>query len=141
MSQHPDARLTPAEINELLDCRGLLADATGPGVYALRVRTPDSTEAVARAFFAADVAEPPREALSRLTAEDVAYVGASMCVRDRLAEHARGDARRATFLRAFDPVDVVDVWPDPEPFTTAERAHGRGLRADGWVVWTDGRLL
>jgi len=136
-----DARLTPAEINERLDHRDLLADATGPGVYALRVQTPDSAEAVARAFFDAGVAEPPHEALSRLTASDVAYVGASMCVRDRLAEHARGDVRRATFLEAFDPVDVVGVWPDPEPFTTAERAHGRDLRADGWVVWSDGRLL
>lgn len=136
-----DARLTPAEINERLDHRDLLTDATGPGVYALRVTTPDSVEAVARAFFDAGVAEPPHEALSRLTASDVAYVGASMCVRDRLAEHARGDARRATFLKAFAPVDIVDVWPDPEPFVTAERAHGRELRADGWVVWTDGRLL
>lgn len=136
-----DARLTPTEINECLDRRELLADATGPGVYALRVRTPDTVEAAARAFFDAGVAEPPHEALSRLTAEDVAYVGASMHVRDRLAEHARGDVRRATFLRAFPPVDVVDVWADPEPFVTAEHAHGRGLRADGWVVWTDGRLL
>ena len=136
-----DGRLTPAEVNETLDHQGLLADATGAGVYALRVQTPDSAEAVARAFFDAGVAEPPHEALSRLTAEDVAYVGASMCVRDRLAEHARGDVRRATLLRAFDPVDVVGVWPDPEPFTTAERARGRELRADGWVVWTDGRLL
>ena len=61
--------------------------------------------------------------------------------RDLLAEHARGDARRATFLEAFAPVDIVGVWPDPEPFVTAERARGRELRADGWIVWCDGRLL
>jgi len=136
-----DARLTPAEINERLDRRGLLADATGPGVYALRVRTPDTVEALARQWREHVAAALPEGYAERLTADDVAYVGASMHVRDRLAEHARGDVRRATFLRAFPPVDVVAVWADPEPFTTAERAHGRELRANGWVVWTDGGLL
>jgi hypothetical protein len=136
-----DARLTPTDINETLDHRGLLADATGPGVYALRVATPDTVEAVARQWHEYVDAALPEGYAERLTADDVAYVGASMCVRDRLAEHARGDVRRATFLRAFPPVDVVGVWADPEPFVTAEHAHGRGLRADGWVVWTDGGLL
>lgn len=133
--------LTPAEINETLDRRDALADATGPGVYALRVRTPDTVEAVARQWRTHVDAALPDGYAERLVADDVAYVGASMHVRDRLAEHARGDVRRATFLEAFDPVDVVGVWSDPEPFITAERAHGLELRAADWVVWCDGRLL
>jgi len=136
-----NARLTPAEINEILDRRGALADATGPGVYALRVATPDTVEAVVRQWHGQVDAALPDGYAARLVADDVAYVGASMHVRDRLAEHARGDVRRATFLRVFPPVDVVGVWSDPEPFVTAERAHGLELRAADWTVWCDGRLL
>jgi predicted GIY-YIG superfamily endonuclease len=136
-----DAGLTPAEINERLDHQDLLADATGPGVYALRAVTPDTVEAVARRGQRHVDAALPEGYAARLIADDVAYVGASMHVRDRLAEHARGDVRQATFLTAFAPVDVVGVWSDPEPFVTAERAHGRELRAGDWVVWCDGRLL
>jgi predicted GIY-YIG superfamily endonuclease len=136
-----DARLTPAEINEILDYHAMLEKATGPGVYALRVATPDTVEAVARQWHEHVDAALPEGYAERLVADDVAYVGASMHVRDRLAEHARGDVRRATFCQAFPPVDVLGVWSDPEPFVTAERAHGRELRAGDWVVWCDGRLL
>jgi len=136
-----NTRLTPAEINETLDRRDALADATGPGVYALRVTTPDTVEAVARQWHEHVDAALPEGYAERLVADDVAYVGASMHVRDRLAEHARGDVRRATFLEAFAPVDVVGVWSDPEPFVTAERAHGLELRAADWTVWCDGRVL
>jgi predicted GIY-YIG superfamily endonuclease len=133
--------LTPTQIHESLDTQGLLDDSRGPGVYALEVTTPADPEAVARAWLAVVDAAPPEGTFARLAADRVAYVGASDDVYARLADHARGAVRQATFLEVFDPVDVVGVWPDPDPFQTAERERARALSREGWVCWCDGEIL
>lgn len=132
--------MTPTELHERLDTRGLLDDSRGPGCYALEVDTPDSTEAVARAFLAVGDATPPDATMERLTSHKCAYVGASKQVYDRLADHAAGEVRQATFLRAFDAVGVVGVWPASEPFE-AEYNRAVALRREGWTCWTDGGVV
>ena len=131
--------LSATDIHGRLDAKGLLADSRGAGAYALEVTTPDHVEGVARAFFEAGVAEPPHEALSRLTAADVAYVGGSKDVYARLQDHGNAEVRRATFLEAFEVVDVLDVWPSETPFRE-ERTRARVLSREGWAVWSDGEI-
>lgn len=132
--------LTATAVHETLDERGLLDDAHGPGTYALRVTTPATADAVADAFREVSEVVPNDATLDRLTADRVAYVGASANVYSRLTEHASGDVRRATFLEAFEAVDVVDVWANPSPFES-EFNRARTLSEKGWTVWTDGEVL
>ena len=132
--------MTPTAITETLDTRGLLDDARGPGTYALRVETPDTVKSVARAFLEVGDACPPDGALERLTNDRVAYVGASTDVYTRLMDHAEGKVRQATFLEAFNPVGVVGVWPESDPFD-AEYNRAVELSRQGWTVWCDGRTM
>jgi len=132
--------LTPTAVHETLDQRGLLADAHGPGCYALRVRTPHAADAVAHAFREHSKVVPEGKVLDRLTADDVAYVGASGNVYDRLQDHAEGDVRQTLFLRCFELVDVIDVWPSETPFES-EYNRAAALSRDGFTVWSDGEVL
>ena len=133
--------LTPAEINATLDRRGLLDDASGAGTYALAVDTPDTVEGVARQWRESSDAALPEGYADQLTASAVAYVGYSSDVQARLAEHARGATRRASFLEAFRPRSVVGVWAlQSETPGVEERNRARALSRDGFVVWCDGRL-
>ena len=132
--------LTPTAVHETLDQRGLLEDSRKPGVYALRVRTPHAADAMAHAFREESEVVPADKTLSRLTAEDVAYVGASGNVYDRLQDHAEGDVRQTLFLRCFELVDVIDVWPSETPFES-EYNRAAALSRDGFTVWSDGEVL
>lgn len=137
-------RLTPTTTHETLDHQGLLADAHGPGVYALEAAVPDSVEAVHRAWH--DHGDPPPDwMLTRLAqAERVAYVGASnRSVYDRLQDHAEGEVRKATLLEVFDPVGVIGVWPaeGEDPVGIEERPRAMLLAQEGWVAWTDGTVI
>ena len=135
--------LTQSTVNQILDDRGLLDDSNGKGCYALRVKTPNDVESVARAFLSVSDVTPPDAYLDRLTAERVAYVGASIDVYSRLMDHADGQVRKAMFLQAFDAVDIVDVWPTERGKDPFEQEYNRAseLSRQGWVVWTDGELL
>ena len=103
--------LTQSTVNQTLDERGLLDAAHGKGCYAIRVKTPNDVESVARAFLSVSDVTPLDGFMERLTADRVAYVGASIDVYSRLMDHADGQVRKATFLQAFDAVDVIDVPP------------------------------
>jgi hypothetical protein len=59
----------------------------------------------------------------------------------RIMDHARGDVRRASFVRAFELVDVAGVWPADANTGVAERDRARALAGDGTVCWTDGELF
>ena len=135
--------LTQSTVNQTLDERGLLDDAHGKGCYAIRVKTPNDVESVARAFLSVSDVTPPDAYLDRLTADRVAYVGASIDVYSRLMDHADGQVRKATFLQAFDPVDVIDVWPTERGKDPFEQEYKRAseLSQRGFVCWTDGELL
>ena len=132
--------MNPTDLHQTLDDRGLLDAAHTGGTYALRVKTPDSVERVARAFLKVSDGTPPEHVIERLTADRVAYVGASKDVYSRLQDHAEAEVRQATFLRAFDPVEVVGVWPADEPFD-AEYNRACALSNEGWCVWMDGEVL
>lgn len=133
--------LSPVAMHETLDERGLLDDAHGPGCYGLRVRTPNTKERVVTAFTEHVDVAPGREVCGKLAAADrVAYVGASGDVYDRLQDHADGDVRQALFLRCFDVVDIVDVWPSATPFES-EYNRAAALSREGWTVWSDGEVL
>lgn len=129
-------------MTESLDARGLLAAAHGPGCYALRCAVPDDADAVTAALGEVSDADPPEGVPERLAAADrVAYVGASKDVYARLCDHAAGDVRKATFLRAFPAERVVDVWTHEDPFS---REHKRALklaRRGEWIAWTNGELI
>jgi hypothetical protein len=134
--------LTEAAMTESLDARDLLAAARGPGCYALRCDVPKDALVVQNWWQeVADEPLPAEYATPLATAERVAYVGASGDVYDRLCDHAAGDVRKATFLQAFEPERVADVWPGEDPFV---REHKRALklaRRDGWIAWTNGELI
>lgn len=132
--------LSPTDVHERLDRRGLLDAARGPGTYALQVKTPDDTDAVAAAFEGVSDVSPPEPTLSRLTADAVCYVGASGHVYDRLQDHAEGAVRQALFLSAFAPVSVVGVWPADNPFAE-EYNRAVALSRDGWTCWQDGEVI
>lgn len=132
--------MTPTELHEALDTKGLLDDAQNPGTYALAVKTPTDVESVARAFLDVSDVTPDDATLDRLTSGKCAYVGASQDVYSRLMDHARGEVRQATFLRAFEVTDVVGVWPEARPFQ-AEYNRAAELSRAGWQVWTDGGLV
>ena len=132
--------LTPSELNERLDTRGLLDTAHGAGTYALQVETPDDVEAVAQAFAQVSEVVPADKDLARLTGEHVAYVGASNNVYERLMDHAEKEIRQTLLLRAFDLTDLVGVWADPEPFT-AEYNRAVWVSQQGWTVWCDGTIV
>ena len=135
--------LTQTTVNQTLDERGLLDSAHGKGCYGLRVETPNDVESVARAFLSVSDVTPPDAYLDRLTADRVAYVGASIDVYSRIMDHADGQVRKATFLQAFDAVDVIDVWPTERGNDPFEQEFNRAseLSRQGWVVWTDGKIL
>ena len=135
--------LIQSTVNQTLDERGLLDAAHGKGCYGLRVETPNDVESVARAFLSVSDITPPDAYLDRLTADRVAYVGASIDVYSRVMDHADGHVRKATFLQAFDAVDVIDVWPTERGKDPFEQEYNRAseLSRQGWVVWTDGMVL
>ena len=135
--------LTQSTVNQILDERGLLDSTHGKGCYALRVNTPNDVESVARAFLSASDVTPPDAYLDRFTADRVAYVGASIDVYSRIMDHADGQVRKATFLQAFNAVDVIDVWPTERGKDPFEQEYNRAseLSQRGFVCWTDGELL
>ena len=135
--------LTQSTVNQILDDRGLLDSAHGKGCYAIRVKTPNDVESVARAFLSVSDVTPPDAYLDRLTADRVAYVGASIDVYSRLMDHADGQVRKATFLQAFDAVDVIDVWPTERGKDPFDQEYNRAaeLSRSGWVAYTDGKIL
>ena len=135
--------LTQSTVNQILEDRALLDDAHSKGCYGLRVETPNDVESIARAFLSVSDVTPPDAYLDRLTADRVAYVGASIDVYSRLMDHADGQVRKAMFLQALDAVDVVDVWPTERGKDPFEQEYNRAseLSRSGWVVWTDGMVL
>lgn len=136
-----DDRLTPTDAHEQLDHAGLLDAAHGPGCYALRLSVPDTHAAVVDAWDATHDVRPGGSELADLAAADrVAYVGASGNVYERIMDHARGDKRKATYLEAFPPVEVVDVFSGTRAFT-AEWNNALELARDGWAVCCDGEVL
>jgi len=133
--------MKPADVHESLDQRGLLEDSRGPGTYALQVETPDTSGNVAQAFREYCEELPPSEHMAQLAdASSVCYVGASGQVYSRLEDHTEGVVRQSLFLRAFEPVSLVGVWPSDTAFQD-EYNRAVALSRDGWTCWTDGEVL
>jgi hypothetical protein len=130
-----------AELTERLDARDELAAARGPGVYAIECVVPETIDAVGESWDNQHDARPPDDAIERLAAAgSVAYVGAAGNVYERLCDHIAGKRRRASFVAAFPPRDVIGIWPSDQPFE-AEYNRAVALAEDEWLVWTDGTLL
>jgi len=133
--------MTPTELQEALDHGGHLADAHGPGVYALEVSVPNAVDAVQRARLnVADHPFPDAMADQLAAASRVIYVGESGDVYGRLMDHARGEVRRASLLRAFEVAGVVGVWPG-ERSGVAERDRARSLSDADTVAYANGELF
>lgn len=143
MTHTQQSRLTPVSLHETLDYGGMLDDAEGPGCYALELRVPDSVEAVHRQWLTVHEHVPQHDGLDQLAeAGRVAYVGASKHVRRRLEDHVNSELRQAAFVEAFDPVDVVKIWPFDSAGEAFERegAKATELAHEGWVVAKDGEV-
>ena len=133
---------SPTDVHATLDDMGALDDAHGPGVYALEVAVPDAVDAVQREWLdTADVPLPDGYAEQLAAAADALYVGRSVDVYARLMDHARGDVRRALFLRVFDLAAVRGVYADDENTGVAERDRARELSDATTVCYTDGELF
>lgn len=127
-------------LTQRLDDRNLLDTARNPGVYALQCAVPDAVDAVGKQWDQHHTIRPSKDTLQRLAAADrVAYVGASKDVYQRLCDHVTHSRRKASFVSAFNPERVVDVWPHSDPFE-AEFNRAMRLIHDDWTVWTDGVL-
>jgi hypothetical protein len=135
--------LTESGMSERLDRRGLLAASHGPGCYALAVAVPDNASDVTLAFRQVSDADLPDSYAERLARADrVAYVGASRDVYERLCDHAAGEKRKATFLAAFSPQRVVDVWPHDSPFTREFKRARTLVRGDSnRAAWANGEVF
>ena len=134
--------MTPVEAHTELEALETLAASQGPGTYAIVVAVPNGVESVQRTWLDAIGAPLPDEYADQLAAaETCLYVGRSGDVYDRLMDHARGDVRRASFIRAFGMADVHGVWPGDENTGVAERNRARSLSDANTVVWTDGELF
>ena len=130
------------EAHQRIDGLGVLDESHGPGVYALRVSVPNNVESVQRTWLDAIDAPLPDEYAEQLAAaETCLYVGRSGNVYDRIMDHADGQVRRASFIRAFGMADVHGVWPGDENNGVAERNRARSLSDANAVVWTDGELF
>ena len=134
--------MTPTQAHERLDELGVLDGSYGPGCYALRVAVPNNVESVQRTWLDAIDAPLPDEYAEQLAAaETCLYVGRSGDVYDRLMDHARGDVRRASFIRAFGVTDIHGVYPEDENNGVAERNRARSLSSATTCVWSDGELF
>ena len=130
------------EAHQRLDELGVLDASHGPGVYALRVAVPSGVEAIQRTWIDAIGAPLPDEYADQLAAaETCLYVGRSGDVYDRLMDHARGDVRRASFIRAFGMADIHGVYPEDGNTGVAERNRARSLSDANTLVWCDGELF
>ena len=134
--------MNESDLTQSLDERDLLADARGPGVYALTCDVPTGDpDAILSQWDATHDHRPGDDRLRRLVgANPVLYVGASGQVYDRLCDHAAGDVRTTAFCAAFEPTGVVDVWPHDDPFAHERRRAIQLARDGGWVVWCDGEV-
>ena len=134
--------MTPTQAHGRLDDLGVLDESHGPGTYGLEVAVPNSVEAVQRRWLDVIDAPLPDEYAEQLADARVClYVGRSGDVYDRLMDHARGDVRRASFVRAFGMADIHGVYPEDENSGVAERDRARSLSDADTVVWTDGELF
>ena len=134
--------MTPTDARSAYERLGVVDAVSEPGVYALEVAVPDAADRVARAWLdTADAPLPDDYAAQLAGADRVAYVGATgRPIRARVAEHLRGDVRRAALLRAFDVVDVIGVWPGAHS-GVAERDRARALSDAETVAYANGELF
>lgn len=134
--------MTPTDIRDALEAMHAVTDADESGVYALEIAVPNAVDAVQRQWLITiDAALPEPYADQLASAERCLYVGAtSRPIRERLAEHARGDVRRASCIRAFDIVAVAGVWPGAHS-GVAERDRARALSDASTAVWCDGEVF
>ena len=134
--------MTPADAHKRLDELGVLDASHGPGIYALRVSVPSGVEAIQREWLdAIDAPLPDAYAEQLADGRMCLYVGRSGNVYDRIMDHADGQVRRASFIRAFGMSDVYGVYPEDENSGVAERDRARSLSDATTVVWTDGELF
>ena len=134
--------MTPVGAHERLDDLGVLDESHGSGCYALRVSVPSGVESVQRTWLdAIDAPLPDAYAEQLAAAETCLYVGRSGDVYDRIMDHADGQVRRASFIRAFGMTDIHGVWPDDANTGVAERNRARSLSSATTCVWSDGELF
>ena len=134
--------MTPVDAHKRLDDLGVLDESHGSGCYALRVSVPNNVESVQRTWLGAiDAPLPDAYAEQLAEADTCLYVGRSGNVYDRIMDHADGQVRRASFVRAFGMADVHGVYPEDENTGVAERDRARALSDATTVVWSDGELF
>ena len=134
--------MTPVEAHTELEALETLAASQAPGTYAIVVAVPNGVESVQRTWLdAIDAPLPDAYAKQLADAKTCLYVGRSGDVYDRIMDHARGDVRRASFVRAFGMADIHGVYPEDENTGVAERDRARSLSDATTVVWTDGELF
>ena len=134
--------MTPTQAHGRLDDLGVLDESHGSGCYALRVAVPNGVESVQRTWLdAIDAPLPDAYAEQLADAETCLYVGRSGDVYDRIMDHADGQVRRASFIRAFGMTDIHGVWPDDANTGVAERNRARSLSSATTCVWCDGSLF
>jgi len=134
--------MTPTELHETLDRSGWLDDAHGSGTYALAVDVPTGVESIQRRYMAAKGHPLEDGMVARLAECDTClYVGRSGDCYSRIMDHAEGKVRRASFLEAFDVIDVRGVWPEDDNDGVAERRRARELSGPATCVWTDGEVF
>ena len=92
------------------------AAAKVPGVYAIKcANVSNDLERLTRRWLDETGKEAPYlEECAE--ANEIAYVGASGNIFDRLCDHTDARVRKSTFLQVFEPRELLAIHPDDEPF-------------------------
>lgn len=85
------------------------ADPDAQGCYALELGAPDDFRAAWADEYDVEPPAPLCDASGRF------YLGWASTLRDRLADHVRGDVRRVGLLSVCPPERVARVWPGVDP--------------------------
>ena len=112
-------RYLSVDIESFVD--GDLGDAHAPGVYSLRLSTPDDRDTVRERWTSWYDVDVPDWIWTAFECGTVLYVGAAANVFDRVTQHLEAPNRTASICRVFPVHSVWDVWW----FDSAERAFER----------------
>lgn len=138
--------LSETQLTERLDERGMLADAQGPGCYALELRSYDWGASHIQEQFRRNCTDNPVSPATGVcrriaNAQRLAYVGQSHNVYQRLCQHVNGKIKQTAIMQLFPPRRVIDVWPCDNPDEKEFQAAVDLARDNpNAVVWSDGKL-
>ena len=128
------------------------ADPTSPGVYVLKLDSPDVTlgpealHAHARWWYQQYQSVHPDDVAALAQSQRLLYVGATGNLQARLEDHVQADVRRSAWLSVYPPVELALVSTMPSADRAFELESQTAYRvnamtADSTTVICDGEVI